>query len=182
MAEEREVIIKLKIDDQGYVKSLDKATDVTEELGDEQEKTKQSTDELSESVSGAADNFSLFGVSVGDLKKGLAAIKTSFTTSAGASKLLGTAMKAIPIFALIGGITALISFFKRTEKGQEALRKITAALGAGFDVLIDRLSALGEFLFDTFSNPKSLLITLGAFEIFLSYTNPFLLLRMRLLR
>jgi len=156
MAEEREVIIKLKIDDQGYVKSLDEAVDATEELD-------ESTEELSGSIAGAADNFSLFGVSVGSLKKGLAAIKTSFTTTAGASKLLGTAMKAIPILALIGGITALIGFFTKTQKGIEALRKITAGFEAGLDVLIDRISAVGEFLFEAFSNPKEVLADLAIF-------------------
>jgi len=88
------------------------------------------------------------------LGQAIGGMKPALTGTAGASQLLGAAMKSIPIIALITGIASLFQWFKRTEKGAQTLRVITAGLGAAFDTILDVVTDLGEGIFNAFSNPK----------------------------
>lgn len=97
-----------------------------------------------------------FGPQLGALAKG-------FNTVTGATRTFGMAMKAIPIFALIGLILSLVSWFKRTEEGAQKLRIVTAGLGQGLDSLMDIVTFLGKTIFETFSNPKKAVSDLWEF-------------------
>lgn len=97
----------------------------------------------------------------GQLGASIAAMRPALNSSAGASQLLAAAMRAIPIFAIIGAITALISWFKRTEQGAQALRVITAGLSQVFESLMDIVSGLGKTIFDAVNNPKEAIQGLG---------------------
>ena len=80
------------------------------------------------------------------------------------SKVLSFAMRAIPIFAIVGAITALIAAFAGTQRGMDAITKVTRPLAALFDRL---LGVIQELAFDAFdklkaiNNPKQAFIDLG---------------------
>jgi hypothetical protein len=74
-------------------------------------------------------------------------------------------MKAIPIFAIVGAITALIAAFAGTQRGMDAITKVTRPLSALFDKL---LGVIQELAFDAFDklkaaidDPKQAFIDLG---------------------
>lgn len=78
-----------------------------------------------------------------------------------ASKLLFGSIKAgiasTGIGLLLIAFGSLVSFFTKTKRGAEALKVILAGFKATFAVIIDRVSAFGEILFNAFSNPKQAL-------------------------
>lgn len=101
----------------------------------------------------AAKNYRVFGVSVGDItaklegqRNALRGLVPAQKGAAGGFKVVGTAMKAIPILALIGAITSLIAFFKRTQRGADLLARGMAGLTAAVDTVIDNFAAAGEIL------------------------------------
>ncbi|NJO92109.1 MAG: hypothetical protein HC831_26410, partial [Chloroflexia bacterium] len=87
------------------------------------------------------------------LKGSITGVKSGFETAGSGAKSFRTALIAIPIMAIITAITALVQWFRRTEKGAQTLRVITAATGQVFQTLMDVVSKLGETLFNAFSNP-----------------------------
>lgn len=72
-------------------------------------------------------------------------------------KATRVALVALGIGAIIIAITSLISFFKKTEEGQQKLRVITAGLSAAFSVFADRASALGKAIFQAVTQPRQAL-------------------------
>lgn len=72
-------------------------------------------------------------------------------------KTLRGAVAATGIGAILIAITSLVAYFKRTERGAQQLRKITATLGAVMDKLVDVVIGLGEGIFNAFTNPKKAL-------------------------
>lgn len=105
------------------------------------------------------------GVTIG--LQGLSAAQVLFNTSTKggvtALKLFKLALAATGIGAIVVALGSLIAFLTKTQKGVEIMNKVSAALGATMDVLIDRVSALGEFLFNAFSEPKQSIEDLGNF-------------------
>lgn len=71
------------------------------------------------------------------------------------------AIIATGLGALLIAITSLVAFFKETERGADALRVITTALGAVMGKLMDVVIGLGEALFKAFSDPKQALLDIG---------------------
>jgi hypothetical protein len=55
-------------------------------------------------------------------------------------------LKAIPLFAIIGLIQTLVTYFTKTEDGALKLKVVVAALSAVFDTLVDWVIALGREL------------------------------------
>ena len=90
---------------------------------------------------------------LGALTGGLASATAGKKGAAGAARLLGLALKAIPILAIVGAISSLIAYFRRTERGADQLRKITAMLSAVFDTLMDVVIKVGEALFNAVKAP-----------------------------
>ena len=76
-------------------------------------------------------------------------------------KSFKVALAATGIGLLLVAFAALASYFTSTKKGAEQLKVATAALGAIFDVLRDRVSKMGEALFEAISNPKETIIAIG---------------------
>lgn len=89
------------------------------------------------------------------------------TNIAGASSAitLGRAIRvgliASGIGLLIIAFTSLLAFFRRTEKGQQAVRVGAAALSAVFETFADIAVSLGEALHNAFQNPKQAITDLG---------------------
>ena len=84
-----------------------------------------------------------FGSKLNQIQATLGAAKEGFKKMAGAqegaaksSKVLSFAMKAIPIFAIVGAISALIAAFAGTQRGMDAITKVTRPLKALFDSLL----------------------------------------------
>lgn len=85
---------------------------------------------------------------------GESAKKTSLFSKA--MRLGGIAVRFMlgPIGLLLAAGTALFAFFTKTQRGADILSKVMAGLGAVFNVVVDRVSDFGEFLFDVFTKPK----------------------------
>ena len=65
-----------------------------------------------------------------------------------------TALIASGIGALIVAFTSLLAFFRRTERGQQALRVGAAGLSAIFETVADVAVRIGEALFKAFQSPQ----------------------------
>lgn len=122
-------------------KSLDQTTDSTDNLN---EATEEATGLFDKMTNGAVSG--LKGV-----VKGVRAGVVAMTTLKGAIIATG-------IGALLVAVTSLVSYFTRTQRGAEKLRVIMAALGAFFDVFLDKVGLLGESLVSVFENPKQSLM------------------------
>ena len=86
----------------------------------------------------------------GDLKAGWAAVTQGGNAFVGVLKLVKTAIAATGIGALILLLGSLIAVFTKTQKGVELFSKAMASVGAFVDVLVDRLSALGDAIIKVF--------------------------------
>jgi len=126
----------------------------------------------------AKNNFSLFGVSVGDVKgkfkelKGIAAgvlkkiaiqaklagggLRMMFGGKmAGGAKVLFNVIKtgiaATGIGALVIAFASLATYFTQTKKGAELLEQAFAGVGAAISVITDRISQIGGAIAKVFS-------------------------------
>jgi hypothetical protein len=82
----------------------------------------------------------------------------------GAVKSFGTlkgAIIATGLGALLVAVTSLVTYFKNTERGGDALAVVLGALGAVVGKLTDVLVKLGEKLFEAFQNPQQALKDFG---------------------
>lgn len=79
-----------------------------------------------------------------------AATITSAALSAGL-KILKIALISTGIGAIIVALGSLIAYFTKTQKGIEAVSRVTAALGAAFNVIIDRIAKFGGAIIKLFS-------------------------------
>ena len=100
-------------------------------------------------VSAQADK--LTGGLVSGFKKGVAGIKQGIT----AMKSLKVAIAATGIGLLLIAITALTSYFTKTQRGADKLSQALKGIGAVVDVLVDRISTFGEGLFKILSGDFS---------------------------
>jgi hypothetical protein len=98
--------------------------------------------------------FSQLSGMFGQLKGGVGGLTS-------ASQLLKVAMMAIPIFLLIGAVTALIGWFTKTEKGANVVSGAFKAMGAIIDTLMNRLWNIGDTLKQLFSDPIAFFKNLG---------------------
>lgn len=130
---------------------------------------KQSSKQFSKDAGSAFDSFAAaFGVNMSKVREGLNSVKASLTGttagfkaasagSTGFSRALGilkTALISTGIGALVVALGSLITYFTKTQRGADFVSKVMKGLGATFDVLRDRVSALGEIIFKAFSDPK----------------------------
>ena len=79
-----------------------------------------------------------------------AATITSAALSAGL-KILKIALISTGIGAIVVALGSLIAYFTKTQKGVEAVSRVTAALGAAFNVIIDRIAKFGGAIIKLFS-------------------------------
>jgi hypothetical protein len=100
-------------------------------------------------VSAQADK--LTGGLVSGFRSGVAGIKKGIT----AMKSLRVAVAATGIGLLLIAITALTSYFTKTQRGADKLSQALKGIGAVVDVLVDRISTFGEGLFKILSGDFS---------------------------
>lgn len=72
------------------------------------------------------------------------------TMFVGVLKLVRVALLATGIGAIVAALASLAAMFTRTQKGVELFGKAWASVTAGFDVLLDRVSVLGDALVQVF--------------------------------
>ena len=82
-----------------------------------------------------------------------------------AAKGLGVAFKVMlgPIGLIIAAITALYSYFTRSEEGQNKLAKAMAVFKVVLGNIMDVVSKLGEYLVKAFESPKEAIKYIGEF-------------------
>lgn len=85
----------------------------------------------------------------------LAGVTKSTTGTAKAMKILKIAFISTGIGALVIAVIALVTWFKKTVAGGEALVKIMAPLKAIFQVLVNRIAKMGEALAALFTGDFS---------------------------
>jgi hypothetical protein len=109
---------------------------------------------LSSQLSAASNRLQVMGSGTGTIITSFRALTTAMRQATTASTLLGTAMKAIPIFAMIAALSTLVALFTRSEEGQNKLRKLSLQLTVLFGVFADRAATLGDMIFEAFANGK----------------------------
>jgi hypothetical protein len=119
-------------------------SDVTQSLGQVEQgiegtskATAGLTTQLDKMTGGAVTGLKNFS---SGLKSGVAGLKS-----------FKVALAATGIGLLLVAIGSLVSYFQNTKRGAEQLKVATAALGAAFDVIKDRVSALGGALVKFFT-------------------------------
>jgi hypothetical protein len=117
-----------------------------------------SVNNLSSGLSGvAAQADRLTGGLVSGFRNGVKGIRTAIT----GMKSLKVAIASTGIGLLVVAIGSLVAFFTKTQRGADMLSKASKGLGAVVDVLVDRLSSLGEILVSVFSNPQKAIKDFG---------------------
>ena len=140
MADERKIIFTAKLN----------ASQVTEEL---QAVEKESAD----TGAGMQKDFAGVDGVLGALPKSLMKIAGGIKKFVLGLKSMRVALMATGVGLIVVAFAALSSYFTKTQRGAEKLEVATAALGAGFDVVVDVLSSLGELIMGVFTNPKKAL-------------------------
>jgi len=130
---------------------------------------KQSMKDFKKKGSGFFKEFAqAFGVNIDAIQEktqafnsGLATMQTGMKGAAGGSgiltkalKFLKVAMVSTGIGALVAALGSLVAYFTKTKKGSDMLKRAMDAIGAVFDVIVDRASDLGEAIVNAFKNPK----------------------------
>jgi hypothetical protein len=77
---------------------------------------------------------------------GLSSLSGGIGTASKGITSFSTALRAIPIFLVIGAIVSLVSYFKKTEDGAMKLHIVMSAIGTVFDTLLDYVIGLGRSL------------------------------------
>lgn len=128
MAEE--IIIPLKVDSSQAEKEI---KDTTKEI---EKATKEQT---------------LFTQATEKLKGAFKSLRGGVKTVVNTFKTLKGAIAATGIGLLVVALGSLVAFFTKTQRGADLLSEAMAGIGAAFDVVIDRISGVGESLVKFFT-------------------------------
>lgn len=115
----------------------------------------------SQAIQSALGNMGMFTSGMGTMGTVVNGASRGFLRGATAANIFSLALKAIPIVALIGAIVSLVSWFRGTEEGAQALRIQMAKLEAIFNVVKDRVMEFGKALFEAFENSEEPVKDLG---------------------
>ena len=125
------------------IKDLDKS------LGDHQRNVGNYTGGIKQ----AAGEMGLFGGKLGRASQMFGGLKTGLKTARAGFISLKAAIISTGIGALVIALTSLFQYFTSTTKGARMLSSIMAGIGGVVDVLVDKLSSLGESLVNVVQNP-----------------------------
>jgi hypothetical protein len=190
MADQREtVILDFEVDVKDSIVSIDKLTAANKELRKERNQLNISTDAgkkraaelnatIDENTNKIKTNVSAIEkqkINIGNYKSALDGVhpalgKVSQGLQAGASGFMGMARAALafiatPIGAVIAALgialSALTSYFKGSEEGQDKLNKITQVASAIWQKLGDLVEFVGKVIFEAIENPQQALKNFG---------------------
>ena len=169
----RQVIQDLNLQDEDQLKivrqlnaTIDDNNNMIKRNSDELTQNKMTVGDYKEQVKLAIIELKNSGLnmnSVGIVAKGFAENLSKDFSSAwkmasqggtmfvGVLKLVRTALLATGIGAIIAALASLAAMFTRTQKGVELFGKAWASVTAGLDVLLDRLSVIGDSVVKVFS-------------------------------
>jgi len=128
------VTIQLKTDTGQAVKGIEK---VDESIQSTNQAVGGLTNSLDKMTGGMITKFSNFGKSITGVARGIGGTSKAL-------KVLKVALVSTGIGAIVVAFGSLVTFLTSTQRGMDKVSKVTAALGATFDVLKDRISGIGE--------------------------------------
>lgn len=123
----KKFVIDLLVNADGSVKSVNGVKGAITSLKDTADKA----------TGGMISKFSNFGKSILGVTKGLGG-----TTKA--LQVFKVALVSTGVGAIVVAFGSLVTFLTSTQRGMDKVSKATAALGAAFDVIKDRISTVGE--------------------------------------
>lgn len=125
--------------------------DATDALNDVPAVADEAGGTISSTFGQAAEAAELLGADLSGLETGFTRAKKGVDIAKSAFGSLRGAMLAVPIFALLAALTALVAYFTKTREGAAQLETVVSKVGAIFDVIIDRAGVLGKAVAQLFS-------------------------------
>ena len=123
----KKYIIDLLVNADGSIKQVNGVKGALGSLKDQADKV----------TGGMITKFQNFGKSITGVGSGLSGVTKAL-------KVMKVALVATGIGAIVVAFGSLVTFLTSTQRGMDKVSKVTAALGATFDVLKDRISGIGE--------------------------------------
>lgn len=105
------------------------------------------------------------GRMLNDFKENFNAIRGAIVANASALGVFRVALAATGIGAVVLALTALYTYFTKTDEGAVKLAGIMKGLEIVFNRLTDAVASMGEWLVKAFENPKKAMIDLGDFVV-----------------
>lgn len=102
-------------------------------------------------INGVSQGFKNATASTVGMTKAQKASTIATALGSAALKIFKIALISTGIGILIVALGSLVSYFSKTQRGVDVVSKAMAGLGAAVDVIVDRLSALGEAISNLFS-------------------------------
>ncbi len=162
IALEKNTLKDLQNQQKGNTQTIKENNKELKKRSDNIKKTNKELKETQKTVKEGIGNFRLFGVSINDVQKSLGRVIPTIKLMFASIK---TGIMSTGIGALLIAFGTLATYFTSTKRGADALSVVFAGLGAAVNVLRDRISKVGETLFNIFDQPiaKTLLGIKDAF-------------------
>lgn len=149
MATKVAIEVDVKVGDAG-----ENLSNVKNELKGVETQAKKSTDQMTTGFGAASKQATALPGPIGMAASSMNALRASTLKFVTALKTVKVAVAATGIGAILIAVTALFQYFNKTERGAQALRVASAALGAVMDTLLDVVIKVGETIFRAFTEPK----------------------------
>jgi len=149
MATKVAIEVDVKVGDAG-----ENLSNVKNELKGVEKQAKKSTDQMKTGFGAASKQAATLPGPIGMAASSMNMLRASTLKFVTALKSVKVAIAATGIGLLLIAVTSLFQFFNKTERGAQALRIASAALGATMDTLIDVVIKVGETIFRAFTEPQ----------------------------
>lgn len=130
-----------------------RAGEAAEKQGKQVKDSAGETKKFSETAKNAAKNVNILGVNLGDVierlqakRKALQGVIKGMKGTVTVTKLLKAALVSSGIGAIVVVLGSLVAWLTKTQEGLSFVRKATAAVSAGFSVIVDRASSFAKVL------------------------------------
>jgi hypothetical protein len=131
-----EIVSQYRIEVKQAVDALNQVADASEDTG---KTVKKASDESAKALSNVKDVASEISPEFGRAAKAMTALRGGVGKIVTAMKTLRGAIIATGVGALVLAVTALVSWFTKTERGAQALRVIMAGFGAVVNTVRDAM-------------------------------------------
>ena len=149
MATKVAIEVDVKVGDAG-----ENLSNVKNELKGVETQAKKSTDQMKTGFGAASKQATTLPGPIGMAASSMNMLRASTLKFVTALKSVKVAVAATGIGLLLIAITSLFQYFNKTERGAQALRIASAALGAVMDTLLDVVIKVGETIFRAFTEPQ----------------------------
>lgn len=178
-----EVIVVFKGDYSDFDKSLPQyekgvraaqgtADKASKAMQENQKKTAKEIDNTTKSVSSLKDKLSTLASNLPfanqakqilDYGKAITDVGTAAKGTSGMMNILRIALASTGILFLIGAISSLIAYFRKTDEGATRLDGAFRAMGVTITVLAEGLIFVGKSIVDAFTDPQAAIKAFGDF-------------------